>query len=189
MAKRFYIVPKSGDGLTKDTAFRPKYLDAIGGWAAMDLGLEPTMLVCGEVTNAQHTSINANADVIAVPQNLDTQVGANLATVQANLESVNIPADWITSGMTYRDVLRWITRLFVFHQRAARLIGKFFAAGFTLDSLIGDIPQEKRQQLNSVAQNLGIDTSAITLSTTVRQAFRILADQLPAAPSLNGVQL
>jgi hypothetical protein len=156
----------------------------------MDYGNEPTMLVAAEVTNAEHTAIAANADVIVVPANLDNTIGANLATVQAALESLNIPADWITAGMTYRAVLKWIARLFLICQRFQGLAGgRLFPAGITLASTVGDLSASVRQKLTQGAQSLGLDTSNITLATTMRAALKDLGNQMTLPISLGGQAL
>lgn len=198
MALRVYLVPVIGDGLTPKTARRAKYIapdeffvgGIVGRYQAMDYGNEPMMLVAAEVTAAEHTAIAANADVIAAPANLDNTIGANLATVQAALESVNLPADWITSGMTYRTVLRWIARLFLVCQRFQGLAGgRLFPAGITLASVIGDLSASVRQKLTQGAQSLGLDTSNIAPATTIRAALKDLGNQMTLVITLGGSSL
>lgn len=176
MAVRFYFVPKAGASPVK-----PKYIGDLGvTWASVDYGQEQTYLVGADVTTAQHNSISANADVTSVPANLDNQVGANLATVQAALENLKIPADWITSGMTYRQILSLIIKLFRILQR---LLGRWattiFEAGITLATTMAELTQAQRDRLQDVADSFGIDTSNVTGATTIRQALRFLAQQLP----------
>jgi hypothetical protein len=191
MALRFYILPVDGDGVTA-AGFYPKYIGnggIVGGWCAIDYGKEPTMIVAAEVTAAEHTSISANVDIIAVPANLDLQIGANLATVQSALESKNLPADWVTASMTYRTVLKWVLRICLLLQRFRGLdaaAARFFDLGLTLDSLVGDLSASVRQRLNDAATSFGLDTSSITLSTTIRAALRILGQQMTFSVLVKG---
>lgn len=180
MALRFYLVPKIGDGLTPMTAVRPKYVaDLSVGFAAMDYGREDLMLVGVDVSVAQHTSIAANADVTVIPSNLDATIGVNLAAVQASLEGWNLPAEWVTSGMTYRFVIGKVGRLLTFMQRfRTRDVGRFFATT-TLDALVSSLTQAVRAAIQDVAASLDIDASAITGAMTVRHALKILLDQMP----------
>jgi hypothetical protein len=187
MSLRFYVMPVIGTGTSFTDAIRPAYVGdgqlSSHSWAAMDYGNEPTMLVMGDVTPSEQTAIAAHADVIAAPADLTALVGSNLVTVQTALESVNIPADWVTSGMTFRAVLRWVSSLFQILQRFNGLQGgRFFPVGITLNSTVGDLSAGQRQKVQAVADSLGLNTAGITLTTTIRAALKILADQQPFAP-------
>jgi hypothetical protein len=160
--------------------------------ASTDYGLLDTLIEVANVTTAQHNAIVANADVTALPANLNTTIGAaNLAAVQAALEARNIPAEWITAAMTYRTVLRAIAALFLLAQRYHGLyLRSIIESGYTLNSTIGDLPVAARQRLNDMAQSFGFDTSSITLATTIRQALRMLFVQWTAPIHLGlGVEL
>src|SRR5688500_9902726 len=110
---RFYVVPSIGSGASSHDARRPKY---IADWsiehpgenipAAMaPYGLNDVFLVAADVTPVQHTALTANLDVIAIPQNLDAQISLTaLSTVQQKLEGLQVPAAWVTTSHTYRDV-------------------------------------------------------------------------------------
>jgi hypothetical protein len=182
MAIRFYLVPKAGTG-TKADPFRPQYIAGViaGEWQSLDYGKEAWMVVAANVTAGEHTTIAANADVTAVPANLDTTVGAALSITQTKLELANIPADWVTSGMTWRTVLKWTIRMLLLMQRFDGLDGlaaRFFASGLTLDSTVNDLPAGARTRLDDAAANWGLDTSSITLSTPIRTALRVLGQQM-----------
>lgn len=196
MAIRFYLVPKIGDGLLITTAFRPKYFGVGEAFAAtmthaLDYGLEPVFLVRADVTNPQHNTIVANADVVGSPANLELTVNASLTTVQTRLSAKGIPAGWITSGMTYRAVLRWTARLFLLAQRLhGQTNGRPLPSGITLNSTIGDLTVAQRNALQTAAVSLGAtDFSAITLATTLHDALKSIGDQIPIAIQLNGTTL
>lgn len=190
MAVRFYIVPKTGDGLTPDTAFSPKYVAELldstqpGRWRVRDYGMEPVMLVGANVTPEEHATITNNVDVISIPQNLDATISLTaLSTVQNRLEALRIPAAWVTTSNTYRDVLRVVYRVFSVFGRFWALYGKtVFESGITLDTRMNEMTAGQRNALSNVLTNsLGLgDLSWITNTATMRQVLKGAADRLPA---------
>lgn len=182
MSVRFYIVPKIGTGSSTADPIRPKYIAALGvPFAAMDYGLEDTFLVGADVSAQQHTDLAVNVDVISVPQDIDNEIGLTaLSTVQSKLEGLHIPAGWVTVNHTYRDVLRVTGRLFLFMQRFhGRELRKFFESGITLDTRINELTQAQRNALENAAVSMGVDVSGITGPMLIRQALKIVADQIP----------
>jgi hypothetical protein len=184
MAIRYYLVPKVGTGIPVGVPgadpFRPKYTDGLSGpWSAMDYGREPVMLLRADVTPAEHAIFAAASDAVAAPADLSQTVGGALATVQARLESVNIPGDWVTAGMTFRTVLRWVARLFLLAQRLnGQAKERLFDALEHLDTLVNQVPAARRQRWAAAATSLGLDPSGITGGMTLRQAFKVLGDQI-----------
>lgn len=182
VALRFYIVPKIGSGTFADP-FRAKYIrDLAIPYSAMDYGLENTFLAAVNVTAAQNTSLSSNLDVIAIPQNIDATIGLTaLGTVQSKLEDLHVPSEWVTTSNTYRDVIRAVGKLFQFMQRFhARQLRTFFESGITLDTRMNELTANQRTALADTSDSFGLDRSAITNTTTVRQALRILFQQLPS---------
>jgi len=198
MPDRLFLVPKVGNGITENCG--PKYFwqdvpppqspSLIAGtWGALDC--DECMLVGATVTAGELASISANSDCVLVPANLDGTVGANLATAQTALEAQQIPAGWITSGMTWRTVVRWITRYFLIRQSFPQIHapGQFFNGSFTLDSTIASLTQAQRNKLTAAANALHLDSSGVTGGMTLRAALKTVADQLPFAPSIGPVTL
>jgi hypothetical protein len=185
----YALVPKIGDGLSPFTAFRPKYADpgSLGagldlvGWAGMDYGVEPVFLIRVALSAAQRTALQSQPDAMVIPSNLDNVVSAlALAGIQQKLESVNLPAHWITADMTYRQVLRGFRRVITFMQRWHGLgFGRLFEAGVTLDTRLNQLTAQQRTRLSNVADDLGLDRSTVTNTMTLRQVLKLLADQLP----------
>lgn len=191
MALRCYLVPKEqAPSPTTPGAMAtwPAHFFSIGirSFGAIDYGLEPVFLVRADVTNQQRNALIAFSDVDEFPANLDNTVGVNLATVTAALEAKGIPGDWVTSGMTYRAVLRWVARLFLIAQRLNGRAGLQLLSDQTLSSTVGDLSIAKRQALNEAAQSLGLDTSGVTLGMTIRQALKILGNQIEIPIALGG---
>lgn len=181
--KRFYIVPKIGDGATPETGIRPKYIaDSGAPSASMDYGLEDTFLVGAEVTVEQHTQLAAQLDVIAIPEDLDAVIGLTaLTTVQTKLEGLHVPADWVTTSHTYRQVVRLVGKLFLYMQRFhARELRVFFEGAITLDTRVNQLTAAQRDAMLNAANDLGLDTSTITGPMLLRQALKIVADQIAA---------
>lgn len=192
-----FLSPKAGTGIYPD-AFRPKYIDPgslgegldITGWAAMDYGFEALFLVKADLTAAQRTALSAQTDVLVVPTNLDSTVSAAaINRIQTTLEAANLPAEWVTTSITYRQVLRRVRRIISFMQRWQGLFGdRVFVNGITLDTRWNQLSTETQQRLRAVAQDLNLDASSITNNSTLRQILRVVADQLPDV-DLGGVTL
>lgn len=187
MAYRFYLMPKAGTG-TESDPYRMSYIDNANGTRAivgpasgMDYGVMPTFLVAADVTPAEHTAISAHADVVSVPAVLTNTVGANLATTQAALEGKNIPAEWITAGMTWKAVLLWLTRLFQFAQRYNGLFATapFLDAQTNLDLPVNQVPQAARDRYAETAQSFGFNSALITGSMTIRQVLAQVLLRIP----------
>ncbi len=191
----YYVIPKSGDGLTAATAFAPKYCrslsaDGITTAASMDYGREALFVIGANLTSAEIASLIANPDVLAIPPLANLVAAGAVANVQNKLEAVNLPADWVTSLLTWQQVLARVLRLVVLMQRFNGFFGRLFATGITLDSRINQIPATPRAALNQAAQSLGADTSTILGTILIRAALVIVADQLyPAGLPFGDVML
>jgi len=167
----FFIVPIEGAG-TKADPRRPKYIPALGvQWSMCDL--DEAAIVWAATSPSQDTAVDANADATLIPP---LQNSVNVAQTQAALEALNIPAQWITSAMTYRTVLRVVVGIAQFIQRTEGLGQKLTLAG-RLDLTMSQIPVAIRDALLAAADSLNIDRSAIVGTTTVREALRDLGQQ------------
>jgi hypothetical protein len=181
----YYAVPKIGDGLTILTAFVPKYFrspqdpTAPIALSQMDYGLENIYLVAADVDATQHTALTANSDVLSMPIPIENNVSAlALGVIQTKYEAGNLPAQWVTTALTYRQVLALTLRLVQLMQRFHGMFGRLFIGGLTLDSRVNQIPAGARTQLAEAAQSMGADTSSIVGTTLIREALVICAQQL-----------
>lgn len=200
MPLRYYLVPISAGTSGPQPSRKPEYFAGTvdGGpalvtvdYEMLDFGLEPTGLVAANVTAQQHTTLAAQSDVTAIPVNIDNALGANLATVQAALESLHIPADALVSTNTYRQVLRATIAIFEVAARFNGLLGangRLFPAGITLATTLGDLSQNVRNTLQSAAEALGYDYSGLTLQSTLRDVLKLIAQQAKPYTML-GVQI
>lgn len=178
---RFYIVPKVDVTIGGIPSKGPKYFPALGvSYSAMDYGREDTMLVGATVTAAQNTTLSANLDVTAIPSGLDSNVSsAALATVQTKLEGMKIPAGWVTTSTTYRQVVGTVGRLFLLMQRFDAINMKtFFESGITLDTRINQLTQAQRNALAGAAASMNLDTAFVTGSMTVRAVLKSWVDMM-----------
>jgi hypothetical protein len=167
----FFIIPMEGAGTEADPR-REKYVPALGVDRAI-VDHDDNAVVWANTTPEQDAALALNADVIVVPP-LDNEV-AVVATQNA-LEALNIPAQWITAGMTYREVLRVIVGMAQLIQRCDGLGVRFRLAG-NMDRTMASLAANVRQVLSDASDSLGLDRSEIVGTTTVRQALRILGKQ------------
>jgi hypothetical protein len=193
MAARLYFIPEQSAVVNGVPCRFPKYLgwrdiaplagvEGIG-FSALDYGFEPVFLVGAEVTAAQHAILAAQTDVLAVPANLDNNLSAAAVTATRNfLEILNVPAVWVTTAQTYRQVVRVIGGLFQFMQRLHGIQpSRLFQAGTTLSTQYSQLPANSRASLLQAAQSFGYDTTSLSGTSTLRQILKVLADQWGSA--------
>jgi hypothetical protein len=183
MAFRLYIMPMI---LDTDTVNKPKYA-ATGSlldgktWSCMTFGFEPMCCVGANLDSTTDTNLAAQADVQALPVNLDQFLSAGaVTTAQTYLENHNLPASWVTTAFTYRQMVRIVLGFFVFFQRFHGIHGNFsvFGGGVTLDTTFGSLSAGVKADLSQTAQTFNLDTSAVTATTTIRQLMKGMSDQL-----------
>jgi hypothetical protein len=183
VARRFYIAPAETIPLGQLHAGgrRPAYVADLSPrpecrW--MDFGMEPVFLLAAEVTAEQHATLAAQSPITVVPLGLAQNVGNDLVAVQSAIESWNIPAQWVTSGLTYRQVLKGVATIFQFAQRLAAMFRvRAFPPGITLDTTVSQLTQAQRDKLAAVSDSFGWDRSSVTGTTTMRQLLRGAAQQ------------
>ena len=199
MTVRVYVLPMVETLIGAITYRAPKY---IGGrnnttlaglenlsYACMPYGMQPVCLLIADVTVAQHNLLTANSDVLAAPQNIDNNLNAGAVTTVKNLlESLHIPAGWVTTSHTYRQVLRLVGWLFQFMQRVHGIFPeKLFAAPNTLATTYGELSPGMQSALLQAAQSFAFDTSGLQSSTTLRVILKNLADQFNDRPLDSGL--
>jgi hypothetical protein len=181
MAGRIYLMPMIGAGGKADPP-RPKYLSTFDTftYAMIPYGAEPVCLVyITDIDGSTHTLLSANADVISVPNNIDSQIGAGALTAVKNaLESLNIPAGFVQASDTYRETVRVIGAIFQFVQRMNGITpGKLLTGGVTLNTQFNQLPQAMRTLMIDAAASMNFDSSSISGASTLRTIFKAMADQ------------
>jgi hypothetical protein len=172
MSAGIYLVAAEGDG-TDANPRRPKYVPALGvEWSAMDFGAAPVFLVRANLSAAQETLLEINADFFTVPALDETLTAGQVSAVQTRLENNGIPAGWVTTARTWRQVLRIVAAMFQLCQRANVAI-----VTANLDLRMNQLPAATRTRLQDAADSFGWDRSGVTATTTVRTALKVLADQ------------
>lgn len=182
VATRFFVVPKTGTGSLEDT-IRPKYVMELGAmdWQAVNYGRDDAYLVGAVLTPAQVSALASNIDAIVIPAQLDNAIGlSGVSAVQSALEGLHVPAQWVTQTHTYRQVVGAVGRMFFLMQTFGGMTGYalFQQAGITLDTRINQLTQQQRSDLLAAASAKGLDTSGVTGPMTLRQALRLLAEQI-----------
>lgn len=194
MTWRIYIVPAVESTINGRLFRNPKYF---GGykvapdvglenlqWSAMDYGFEPVYMVAADVSVAQHTILSGKADVLSAPTNITANLtAAAVTTVKNFLESINIPAGWVTTLLTYAQVLKIVAGLFQFMQRLHTIHPtKLFQPGTTLATTFGELPVDTQLAIAEAGNSFGYNTTALTPNTTLRSILKYLADQWGTDP-------
>jgi hypothetical protein len=160
----------------------------------MDFGIEPSMLVVIDLSTAEHALLAGQADVTALPADVDQQIGTQgrLDTIVAELEALNLPGNWVNVNHTYRFVLRMVTGAFRVAQRVLGILGrtegKIFGGGRTLETQYNQLPLNLRNALVQAADEMGIDYSHLTATSTLRVILRTFGQQLPTI-DIGGLQV
>ena len=190
MTWRLYIIPNVRIDLGSGKEYAgPKYFfcrlsDGLPGmenvrWVWENYVWENNGIIAADVTDAQHTLLNAQADMIAIPALDNTIPNATARNRVRNiLEAGNIPGTWVTVGMTYRQIARTVLNVFRFFNRYVSKGGRISAAGFNLDTTWSQIPQAHQDRLRATADEFGLDYSGVTGATTIRQILKGMADQI-----------
>lgn len=172
----------------------PKYEPAGPSWA-IDLGEagQDECLLGAYTTTEEHLAAQNATDVLCIPEDLDNAVGGAKNVVQQELETRNMPSDWVTPATLWRDVVRRVAALALFLQRISGIMGrstgsipKLFA-GNTLDN---PVPVAFRAPAMQAAVELGIDTTGITATSTVREVFaRVTSEDRGATVNFMGIEI
>lgn len=186
MTIRVYLMPIIVGSRGRFAQVRlPKYLGLVDGsrCTMLPYGNEDAGLFVVDSTDAQHTTLIANADVRAMPADLDTLVTAGARTQIVNaLEALNVPAHWVANGQTFRMVLRRLVGMFLLLQRVHGRGFRFLQQA--LDNQLNTLPANVRQAMQDAAVDLELSTAGITGTTTLRAAMATIGAQFEQRPVL-----
>jgi hypothetical protein len=194
-AFRIYLLPfvTGSDGV-----LRPKYFSdgTITGdfKGAIPYAFEPWMFVGADLASEEHITLSGQADVFLIPANLtDTLTAGQVTNVQNKLESINVPAGWVSTALTWAQVLRTVFGILNFYQRYTSI---YFSANgtlppalggtVTLNSTFASLPLAVRNALTATATDLGFSTTGIAGGTTLRTILKLMADQYAARAFILG---
>lgn len=184
MANRIYILPLvtelNPDGVTYDR--HPKYIFGVfPSWACIPYGAE-AICVCKvlNISASGHDALVLNSDVMALPEDIDQlmSVGA-VIQAQAFLESLNIPANWINTTRTYRQVIKVTIGLFQFVQRWSGLTNGSspFKEGMNLTTQYNNMSALVQARLRDCFDTLNIDRASLTATSTIREALIVFGQE------------
>ena len=184
-----YLVAGTGDGVAPETAWRPRYFQELlppVTWVAMPYGpaAASLYLVHADLDAATEAILGANTDFFIVPPLASLLTVGQVTAIQARLEALGVPAHWISTELTWRQVLRGVATIC---QLAGRARVSIVTAN--LDLRLNQIPVATRTAIQDAAVSLGFSLTGVTGATTVRQALRALATQWVGALSLGGETL
>ena len=185
---RFYLAARTGDGATRQTAFRSKLTIYIANDGTKDFwswGNRATAFCCclAFCDSALHTTIAADVDIVALSPELadgaaitvylNGLVGTLPVAISNALEAAGIPVDWITAGTTRRQLWRFISAWHFINQRMTVAERTFLANN--LDSTIGSLTQAARDRIAAwMTANGNLDTTWITGPTLVRAVVKFI---------------
>lgn len=197
MAARYYLVPLefSADGgfrLLKYFFHRfdpnpPALIPRPAGVAVrqLDYGMEQVALVDTDLPAEHHTLLAAQSDVVVIPENVQTTLGGARAQLEAQLEALSIPAEWMTGAMTYFRVLQGIVGVFKVSQT---LYEKGYLqlrpVGVTANTPYSSMPSPYREDLLASIDQWGYDRSGTSTASTWRQLMAVISAQPGNEPFL-----
>lgn len=181
MTIRYYVMPVLRVGSNRG----PKYLEWRANpdgidcrWNIIDYGLIDQCIAVADVTPAQHTALAANDDVLAIPVNINSTLTATAVNTAENyLEGIGMPAQWVSTAYTYRQVLRIVAGCFLYMQRVTAILERpITLTGGVLGLQMQNIAADIRAAMQQAADEQGFDYSSVTATTTVRQLLKAMAD-------------
>lgn len=146
-------------------------------WSMMDYGWEPLCICAADVDSTQDAAITAHADVIALPDDLDTTIGAALTVARSRLRAMNIPAGWLTAGTTYREAVRVVAAVCQLMQRLKKYENVRLFASVDLSMLWQDVPATWRERLRNVVEAAGYSTDGLTAASSIEDILQSLCEQ------------
>lgn len=170
---RFYIVPIEQVGIYRGPEYLPWRFDQspvteLAGvrWSMKDYGLVNQAVVAAEVDATQHAFLEAQADVWAWAENLDTSLGAADRNALGDfLEAVAIPADWLSPQDTNRTALRTVTGMFLFMQRLTAITGQSpIDQGLALNTQFRNLPRVTEIETTTVLAVSGDNNEILSIS-------------------------
>jgi hypothetical protein len=186
MALRIYIMPLVLGGGPSGNGRKAKYTPP--GYHLIPYGAENVCILAADVDAATHTTISADPQVSALPASLSNNLTAGaVSQAQPFLDGLNIPSQWVSTAITYVQLIRILGRIFQVANLFEASIGKLFVGGVTLSTQFIDLPQGVRTTLIQIATDHGWDTSGLSGASTVRQVLKFMADQFTDPIQLLGV--
>jgi len=177
--KRYYITRILGDGTSDETSYCSELRVYIQeNWPNephfIKQAIHPNVLMWAvmayDLSDEAHADVMANlTGIFSFPSgSLNNTVGSLTAArrlaIRTKLENIGFEFTWANANKTIREILKYLIRSI---QIASWAEVPISAANFNLNRTVDDVPIAARQRINVHMQDLGIDTSWITLAHTI----------------------
>ena len=135
----------------------------------------PWSLMCYDLSDTAHADVIANVpQIFSFPSGaLSTPVSdiptAKRTAMRDKLEGIGLEFTWATGATTVREILEYIAHTFDLANWCKIQIS---AQNFDIHTTVGSIPVDKMNRLEGVLNNLGIDTTGFTGSTTIKEVVQ-----------------
>lgn len=191
MARLFYLLPLVTGIEPRPHARVPKYIFNQGLRPnVMDMGLDDLALVRLDADQTIHDLLDQQSDVFAISDNPDvTLVPRDVMALSNALTARNLPAQWVTAGMSYRDALAQIAGMFQFAQRYTARHGLSLREVRALDTEWDSLPVATRQRLIDTADSFGNDRTELASGRDLDAIIQDMGAQFPDKIVLGGEQL
>jgi hypothetical protein len=173
MARRYYLTSRSTDATG---ASCPAGFETLP-YVSMDYGREDLFIVIADTTVPQNNTLKSNAGVFVCPDVITTNLSAGDVTVLVGqLGARRMPTGWVTTAITYKDVLTTIVKFCHVMQKlvSGRTTAQIRAV---IDSNIENLTAAQKGVLQSTLGPL-VDTPLPT-SGPVKTALKTIVDGLP----------
>lgn len=147
----------------------------------IDAGFVDVAAVAADLTPAQITQAENLSDVLLLPEDLDTNLTSGaVITAAAALEAWNIPAGWVDTSFTYRQVLRIVVGMFQYLGRLTKLSNvNPFEASVNLSLTYGSLGATWQGWIKQAAVDIKLidESTTVPSSWTVRQILEWMGQQ------------
>ncbi len=195
MAVELFLIPMVQFGLNRfgQPHYDPKYVGQntnVVGYGVIRYSRVSEALVLVQAPSAELTSIRGNTEVmsIATVSNIDNQINVSQRNgIRAYLEAREVPAQWVNTGDTRRELIRGLAGIYLFAQRVEARTGtglkeSFRQAGITLEDTWLSLPQGAKNILLETAESFGWETPGFTNTVTVREILKFFSSQFESEP-------
>jgi hypothetical protein len=179
----------------------PKYIHDdpnVIGYSAVRYSRVSEAIVAVEADQTTLNALAGESDVFRMAD--DSTIDNTINNGQRNsirnfLEARDIPAQWVNTGDTRREIIRGLAGIFLFAQRVEGRTGEglkesFQQAGISLDSTWSSLPQSAKDILTETADSFGWTNPGFTGSTTIREILIFMSQQFEGTPiSIGGYDL
>lgn len=175
--KRYYITRVLGNGSHETPYYSELRVYIQENWPTesrfIKQAIHPNVLMWAvmayDLSDEAHIDVMTLTGIFFFPSgSLDTRVGDLSAVkrleIRTKLENIGFEFTWANTNTTIREILKYLIRSI---QIASWVEVPISVANFNLNKTVGDVPVVARQRIAGHMQDLGIDTSWITLAHTI----------------------